>query len=43
MGKYQDLFNESIQNPEQFWKEQSEIIHWFQEPKTILSKDKDDL
>ncbi|MBP6739120.1 MAG: propionyl-CoA synthetase [Leptospiraceae bacterium] len=43
MGKYKDLFNESIQHPEQFWREQSEIIKWFQEPKSILSKDQDGL
>ncbi|QNK77630.1 AMP-binding protein [Winogradskyella sp. PAMC22761] len=40
--KYQEFYNESIQNPEQFWKNQASNIDWFKSPKTILSKDQYD-
>ncbi|MGJ8550031.1 AMP-binding protein [Winogradskyella wichelsiae] len=40
--KYQEFYNESIQNPEQFWKNQANNIDWFKSPKTILSKDQYD-
>ncbi|QXP79307.1 MULTISPECIES: AMP-binding protein [Winogradskyella] len=40
--KYQEFYNESIQNPEQFWKNQASNIDWFKSPKTILSKDEYD-
>ena len=35
-----DLFKQSIENKEQFWKEQAQEISWFEFPKTIISKDK---
>ncbi|MFY1045912.1 AMP-binding protein [Chryseobacterium sp. GP-SGM7] len=34
-----DLFKQSIENKEQFWKEQAQEISWFEFPKTIISKD----
>jgi hypothetical protein len=37
--KYQEKYNHSITNKEQFWAEQSDKIAWFKKPKTILSKD----
>jgi len=40
--KYQEFYRESIQNPEQFWKNQANNIDWFKSPKTILSKDQYD-
>ena len=36
---YQKHYNNSIENPEQFWKEQSNNIKWYNKPTTILSKD----
>ncbi|WP_040249436.1 AMP-binding protein [Psychroserpens mesophilus] len=39
---YQEFYQKSIQNPELFWKDQSEALEWFTPPKTILSKDKYD-
>ena len=36
---YLTQFRESIDNPESFWKRQSEKIDWFKAPKTILSQD----
>lgn len=36
---YNDFYNESINNPESFWKQQAEAIEWFSKPSTILSKD----
>lgn len=35
-----DLFKQSIENKEQFWKEQAQKISWFEFPETIISKDK---
>ena len=34
------LFKQSIENKEQFWKEQAQEISWFEFPETIISKDK---
>lgn len=39
---YQKFYQQSIQNPEQFWNNQTQQLAWFQLPKTILSKDKHD-
>ena len=36
---YQELYNTSLENPEQFWETQAQNIDWFEPPKTILSKD----
>lgn len=39
MMEYNKLYDGSINDPELFWKEQSQHIHWFKKPNTILSKD----
>ncbi len=36
---YQNLYQNSIFNPEQFWAEQANNLSWYSKPKTILSKD----
>lgn len=36
---YKSEYNESINQPEIFWKKQSENIHWIKKPTSILSKD----
>ena len=36
---YQKEYGESIEHPEAFWSRQSELISWFEKPKTILSQD----
>ena len=37
---YTDIYNASIQQPENFWKEQADAIEWYKKPGNILSKDK---
>ena len=37
--KYQEKYNYSINNKEQFWAEQADKIAWFKKPETILSQD----
>jgi propionyl-CoA synthetase len=37
--KYQEKYNHSIHNKEQFWAEQADKIAWFKKPETILSQD----
>ncbi len=37
--KSQQLYQESIQHKEEFWREQTQNIRWFEFPKTILSQD----
>ncbi|WP_282787913.1 propionyl-CoA synthetase [Flavobacterium croceum] len=37
--KYQEFYQKSIENPEQFWADQAEAINWFKAPETILSYD----
>lgn len=34
---YQELYNQSIENPEEFWKKQANEIDWFNKPQEILS------
>ncbi|MEQ8790433.1 MAG: propionyl-CoA synthetase [Pirellulaceae bacterium] len=38
---YQQLYQRSIEQPEQFWREQAQQIRWFREPQQILSQDDD--
>ena len=38
MGYYSE-YKKSIENPEAFWAEQAEKIHWFEKPKEILTQD----
>ena len=38
---YNDFYNESIHEPEQFWAKQAEQIAWYKKPGIILSKDED--
>jgi propionyl-CoA synthetase len=37
---YTNIYNASIQQPENFWKEQADAIEWYKKPETILSNDK---
>ncbi len=39
---YKDFYQKSLEQPEQFWKEQAEQIEWYAQPQTILSKDQND-
>ena len=36
---YKEEFQESIENPENFWRKQAELIKWYKFPNTILSED----
>ena len=36
---YQDLYEQSIEQPEVFWRKQAERIKWYEFPETILSQD----
>jgi propionyl-CoA synthetase len=36
MGKYDEVFQHSIENPEEFWGEAAKSITWYDEPKQIL-------
>ncbi len=36
---YQEFYSRSLQQPEEFWKQQSEKINWFKQPEHILSRD----
>ncbi len=40
---YQDLFNQSMEHPEDFWRGQAERIAWYEPPKQVYSKDEFDL
>ena len=37
--QYDPFYQSSQTNPEKFWKEQANQIHWFEQPKEILSQD----
>ena len=36
---YLTNYQQSIENPEEFWQKQAEAIQWYTMPKSILSKD----
>ena len=36
---YKDLYQQSIEQPEVFWRKQAELIKWYEFPETILSQD----
>ncbi|MFV8369046.1 acetate--CoA ligase [Flavobacterium sp. LB2R40] len=38
--KYEEIYTQSINQPEKFWAAQADAIEWYSKPKTILSKDK---
>ena len=37
---YQKHYNYSIEDPQEFWKEQANELEWYKKPELILSKDK---
>ncbi|WP_431134515.1 acetate--CoA ligase [Psychroserpens mesophilus] len=39
---YHKFYQKSIQQPDEFWKDQSKQLEWFKAPKSIISKDKYD-
>lgn len=40
---YQDIYNKSLADPVSFWSKQAERITWFKQPRSILTKDENDL
>ena len=36
--KFNEIYQESIKNPENFWRQASENIFWFKKPSKILNK-----
>lgn len=36
---YNELYSKSIDHPEQFWNDQTDLIDWYSKPEIILSKD----
>ena len=38
--KFNNIYKQSIQNPEKFWEEASKDIFWFKKPTKILNKKK---
>ena len=37
-SKFNEIYENSIKNPEKFWQEASEDIFWFKKPTKILNK-----
>ena len=37
---FEKIYNESIKNPEEFWKKVADDIFWFKKPSKILNKSK---
>jgi len=40
MGKFEEVFQWSVTNPDQFWAEAAKDITWFKEPETVLDSSK---
>ncbi|MCB1142761.1 MAG: propionyl-CoA synthetase [Leptospiraceae bacterium] len=43
MSTYEEQYKLSISDPDSFWREKSKLIEWFEQPKSILSKDEEGL
>ena len=39
MEQYQELYRRSIEQPEEFWREQAAILDWYHPPRSILDVD----
>lgn len=39
--RYQETYDKSIQNPDEFWLEQAKELKWFKEPKTAVTQDEE--
>ena len=39
---YQEIYQESINDPESFWKKQAEKLNWYKQPSRILGIDEYD-
>ena len=39
---FSEFYQHSIENPEEFWKQQAQKISWYKAPQNILSKDEND-
>ncbi len=39
LEQYQEMYRRSIEQPEQFWREQTERLHWFNKPHTVYDWD----
>ena len=38
---YQESYDHSVRHPDEFWRQQSQQIHWFKEPDETLFQDSD--
>jgi acetyl-CoA synthetase len=43
LTQYQEMYRRSLDDPEGFWREQSEILDWFYPPRTILDVDMEEV
>ena len=37
--RYRDVHESSVENPESFWRQKMDLIHWYEKPSEVLSKD----
>ncbi len=38
MGKFDEVFQRSVDNPEKFWAEAAKDITWYKEPEKVLDE-----
>jgi acetyl-CoA synthetase len=43
LDEYREMYRRSIEEPEEFWREQSRIIDWFHPPRGIMDIDTDEV
>lgn len=43
MSQYKKEYKKSIAQKEEFWRQQAEKLEWFEQPKSILSQDENDI
>src|SRR4028119_186157 len=43
LEEYREMYRRSIEEPEEFWREQSRIVDWFHPPRGIMDIDTDEV
>ena len=43
LDEYREMYRRSIEEPEEFWKEQAQILDWFHPPRNIMDMDMDEV
>ena len=43
LAEYQDLYRQSVEEPEQFWRQQAGLLDWYHPPRNIVDVDPEEV